>query len=437
MGLRGISLSIFVFFLSLFSSYSSAFDQSKVLALMMEKGLAFDQVGVIVEDENGKVFAFNETKHLKPASLTKILTAGTALELLGTDYQFKSQLLTDGSINTRVLKGSIYLRADGDPTFNSQSLKHFLNALKSQNIKTIDGDIVIDDSNQYDIHSTDTKSWQNMPNPGNYPLFVNVDPPVKLQPDSRSWKSAKKRLRRLIALNEDYVVYQNMVQPDLWTGQDFLLLLRKSKIKVTGRVIRGKVPEDASEIAVVNTPLTLVIHNMLKSSNNFYADMLIRNFAIRSGANPVTMEGGIKFLDSFLDRVGVSRDDYSLYSGSGFTHSGFITAGALCTVLNHLRAQPNVSTVFYDSLPVAGLDGTLKFRMRKTEAVGRVHAKTGYLASLVSRTKRQDGVVALAGFANTSAEKNLTFVFLYNGKLSPYLVRSIFDKMCVILVTES
>jgi len=437
MGLRGILLIFLTVVLSVFPAYSSALDQSKVLSLMMEKGMAFDQVGIIVEDENGKVFAFNEKKHLKPASLTKILTAGTALELLGTDFQFKSQLLMDGSIKNHVLKGSIYLQNNGDPTFDSRSLTNFLTALKNQKIQTIDGDIVIDDSKQFDVQSRDTKSWQRTPNPGNYPLFVNVDPPPNVEPGSRSWKSAKKRLRRLIALNEDYIVYENMVQPDLWTGQDFLLLLRKSKIRVTGRVIRGKVPEDSAEIAVVNTPLTLVIHNMLKSSNNFYADMLIRNFAAHGGADRINMEDGIKYLDSFLDRVGVSHEDYSLYSGSGFTHNGFITAGALCLVLNHLRAQPNVSTVFYDSLPVAGLDGTLKHRMRRTEAVGRVHAKTGYLASLVSRSKSTDGVVALAGFANTSAEKYLTFVFLYNGRLSPNLVRSVFDKMCVILVTES
>jgi serine-type D-Ala-D-Ala carboxypeptidase/endopeptidase (penicillin-binding protein 4) len=437
MGLRGVSFIVLIILLSVSPAYSPALDQSKVLTLMMEKGLAFDQVGIIIEDENGKVFAFNEKKHLKPASLNKILTAGTALELLGTDFQFKSQLLMNGSIHNHILKGSIYIRNDGDPTFNARTLSNFLSALKSQKIQTIDGNIVIDDSKQFDVHSPDTKSWQRTPNPANYPMFVNVDPPAKVQPGSRAWNSAKKRLRRLIALNDAYVVYQNMVQPDLWTGQDFLLLLRKSKIKVTGRVIRGSVPEGVSEIAVVNTPLTLVIHNMLKSSNNFYADMMIRNLAAHSGSNPLTMEAGIKYVDSFLERVGVSREDYSLFSGSGFTHNGFITAGALCMVLNHLRAQPNVSTVFYDSLPVAGLDGTLKFRMRRTEAVGRIHAKTGYLASLVSRPKSQAGVVALAGFANTSAEKSLTFVFLYNGTLNPNTVRSIFDKMCVIMVTES
>jgi D-alanyl-D-alanine carboxypeptidase/D-alanyl-D-alanine-endopeptidase (penicillin-binding protein 4) len=437
MGLRGISFIALTLVICVFTTYSPALDQTKVLNLMMEKGMAFDQVGIIIQDEDGKVFAFNEKKHLKPASLTKILTAGTSLEMLGTDFQFKTQLLTDGSIENRVLKGSIFLRADGDPTFNARVLVHFLNALKNQKIQTIDGDIVIDDSNQSDIHTTDMRSWQRTPNPGNYPLFVNVDPPAKVQPGSRSWKSAKKRLRRLIEFNDAYVVYQNMIQPDLWTGHDFLLLLRKSKIRVTGRVVRGNIPQSASEIAVLNTPLTLVTRDMLKSSNNFYADMMIRNLGANSGANPVTMEAGMKFIDSFLERVGVSREDYSLNSGAGFTHSGFITAGALCSVLNYLRAQPTLSYVFYDSLPIAGLDGTLKFRMRKTDAVGRVHAKTGYLARKISRTRVQDGVVALAGFATASTEKNLTFVFLYNGMLSPTVVRSIFDKMCVILVTES
>src|ERR1700752_2500116 len=102
MGLRGKFLRILAVALSLFSSYSPALDQSKGLDLIMEKGLAFYQVGIIIEDDSGKILAFNEKKHLKPASLTKILTAGTALELFGTDFQFKSQLLTDGSIKNNV-----------------------------------------------------------------------------------------------------------------------------------------------------------------------------------------------------------------------------------------------------------------------------------------------------------------------------------------------
>lgn len=411
-------------------------DQSKVLDTLLEKGLDADQVGMMIQDENGKIFTLNETKHLKPASTMKILTAGAALELLGTNFQFKTELLTNGVIKNHVLKGSVYMKAGGDPTFHMNSLSLFVDALKNKGIRSIDGNVVIDDSNYSDIHTLNMLSWSKISDPGKYPLFVNVDPPANIQAGSRSWLKMKKRLRRLLELNEDYVIYQNMAEPDLWTGQDFLQLLRKARIQVTGQVIRGKVPTAASTIGTVTTPLTKVIHDMLKSSNNYYADMMIRNLAAQSGQRPANVEAGMQFIYSFLDRVGISRDAYSLNSGAGFTHRSYITAGALCAVLNYLREQPAVSSIFVDSLPVAGLDGTLRHRMRRTEAQGNVHAKTGYLGGRVSRSKIRDGVVALAGYATSSAGKTLTFVFLYNGSRSPQLVRSIFDKLCVDLVTD-
>ena len=411
-------------------------DQSKVMDTLLQKGLDADQVGIIIQDENGQIFTLNETKHLKPASTMKILTAGTALEFLGTSFEFKTELLTDGVIQNHTLKGSVYMKAGGDPTFNVYSLSQFLDALRKEGVRNIDGNIVIDDSMYSDIHTLNMRSWSEASDPGKYPLFVNVDPPANLPPGSRSWLTMKKRLRRLLELNEDYVIYQNMVEPDLWTGQDFVQLLRKAKIQVTGRVGRGAIPSKARVIGTVTTPLTKVIHDMLKSSNNYYADMTIRNLAAQSGQRPANVEAGMKFIYSFLDRIGISHDDYSLNSGAGFTHSSYITAGALCRVLNYLRDQPDVSSVFVDSLPVAGMDGTLRHRMRRTEAQGKVHAKTGYLGSLVSRSRVRDGVVALAGFATSSAGKTFTFVFLYNGTRSPNLVRSIFDEICVQLVTD-
>jgi D-alanyl-D-alanine carboxypeptidase/D-alanyl-D-alanine-endopeptidase (penicillin-binding protein 4) len=436
MKMRRIIFEVLTIFVFVFTRPCWSLDQSKVLDTLLQNGLDADQLGMMIQDENGKIFALNETKHLKPASTMKILTAGAALEFLGTGFEFKTQLLIDGLIQNHRLKGSVYMKAGGDPTFNMHSLSLFLNDLRKEGIQSIDGNIVIDDSNCSDIHTLNMRSWSEASNPGKYPLFVNVDPPRNLQPGSRSWLRMKKKLRRLLELNEDYVIYQNMVEPDLWTGQDFLQLLSHARIYVKGTVLRGEIPAEARVIGTVNTPLTGVIRNMLKSSNNYYADMMIRNLAAQSAQRPTNVEAGMQFIYSFLDRVGISHDDYSLNSGAGFTHSSYITAGALCKVLNYLREQPDVSTVFVDSLPVAGMDGTLRYRMRRTEAQGKVHAKTGYLGSVVSRSKIRDEVVALAGFATSSAGKTLTFVFLYNGTRSPYLVRRIFDKICVQLVTD-
>jgi len=415
---------------------SWSLDQSKLMDTLVQKGLDSDQVGIIIQDESGNIFTLNESKRLKPASTMKILTAGAALENLGKDFHFKTNLSIDGAIKNHVLYGNVYMQAGGDPAFNTNSLRVYVNALRSEGIQSIRGNIVVDDSNFSDIHTLNMRSWSNVPDPGNYPLFVNVDPPANLQAGSRSWLKTKKRLRRLLELNEDYVIYQNMVEPDLWTAQDLVLLLRKSKIQITGKIVRGDVPDNTRIIETVTTPLVKVIHDMLKSSNNYYADMLIRNLAAQSGKKPANVEAGMEFIYSFLDHAGISHDDYSLNSGAGFSHKSYITAGALCAALNYLRSQPEIANVFFDSLPIAGTDGTLRYRMRRTEAQGNVHAKTGYLGSMVTRSKMRDGVVALAGFATSSAGKTLTFVMLYNGTRSPNVVRSTFDKICVQLVTD-
>lgn len=411
-------------------------DASRVNELIREHRLNPDELGILIEDDSGKLFTLNEDKKLKPASLTKVLTAGAALEYLGPNFEFKTDLLSDAKVVNRHLKGSLYLRAAGDPEFGKEKLYKFLGALQQLKIQTIDGSIVIDDSMYSDIHVKDSKSWRYSVNQGNYPLFVNMDPPRAMVPHSRQWRKAEARLRRLLDLNNRYVIYQNMAQPDLWTGHHFVSLLKKSGIKVKGKVIRGTVPENAEVLATVSNPLTRVVHEMLKSSNNFYADMMIRNLAAESGEKPATVQAGMEFIFTFLDHVGIDRDDYLLSCGAGFTHSNFISAGALIKILNHLRSEPAYSSIFLESLPVAGIDGTLRTRMRKTPAQGRVQAKTGYLGRVITRFRKLDGVVALGGFVDSLNGKVLTFVFVYNGTRPPSIVRATFDKILVELVKE-
>ena len=422
--------------LLLFFSNVQAIDQARMHELILEHRLNPDDIGILIEDDTGKLFALNESKKLKPASLTKILTAGAALEYLGPDFVFETELLTGVTIINGRVKGSIYLRASGDPEFGKDKLAKFLGALQKLKVHTIDGNLVIDDSLYSDIHVKDSRVWRYSVRQGNYPLFINVDPPARVVPHSRQWRKAESRLRRLLDLNDRYVIYQNMAQPDLWTGHHFLSLLKKAGIKVKGNVIRGTVPESAVLLATVSNPLTKVIHEMLKSSNNFYADIMIRNLAAEGGERPATVEAGMEFIYSFLDHVGINRKDYYLSCGAGFTHSNFISAGALSKILNHLKSETAISTTFLESLPVAGIDGTLRTRMRRTPAQGRVQAKTGYLGRVITKFRKHDGVVALGGFADSVNGKVMTFVFLYNGTRSPSVVRATFDKILVELVKE-
>jgi D-alanyl-D-alanine carboxypeptidase/D-alanyl-D-alanine-endopeptidase (penicillin-binding protein 4) len=402
---------VLLFGLSLiFCGSAWSIDAERLQQIFLQHRLNPDELGVIIEDESGRLFALNESKKLKPASLTKILTAGAALEYLGPSFHFKTELLSDAPAEKNRIRGSLYLKAAGDPGFSKEKLNTFLAALQREKITKIDGNVVIDDSLYADINARDGKSYKNSVNSGNYPLFVNLDPPAKVAPHSRQWMRAEARLRRLLNLNNNYVIYQNMAQPDLWTGHHFLRLLQKAGIRVNGKVIRGTVPENAQVLATVSNPLTNVIREMLKSSNNFYADMMIRNLAAEAGEKPATVQSGMEFLYVFLDHVGIARDEYLLSCGAGFTHKNFISAGALCKILNHLRGEDSIASTFLESLPVAGIDGTLRTRMRRTAAQGRVHAKTGYLGRVITKFRKLDGVVALGGFADTLNGRVMTFV---------------------------
>ncbi len=197
---------------------------------------------------------------------------------------------------------------------------------------------------------------------------------------------------------------------------------------------RGKVSRSAKVLAEIANPLTKVVSQMMKASNNFYADMLVRNIPVAFGERPGSFGTGIDFVTYYLDHVKIAHSEYSLNSGSGFSHQNMITPRALTKLLGHLKNERTVAPHFFSSLPVAGVDGTLRGRMRNTGAQGRVHAKTGFLRPISSGTIHLDGVVGLAGFGTRPDGKNLIFVFLYNGIRAPDVVRSTFDRICADLI---
>jgi D-alanyl-D-alanine carboxypeptidase/D-alanyl-D-alanine-endopeptidase (penicillin-binding protein 4) len=227
-----------------------------------------------------------------------------------------------------------------------------------------------------------------------------------------------------------FVVYQNMIEPDLRTGQQLIQMIHKSGIRFKGKVKRGVVSKSATILAEVTTPLPKVVSYMLKTSNNFYADLLVRNIAVAFGERPGTFQTGIDFLTFYLDHVNISRPEYSLNSGSGFSHHNTITPRAMVSLLKHLKNEKTVSPYFVPALPVAGVDGTLARRMKTTSPKGRVRAKTGYLRQVANKTHQFDGAVALAGYALSLKNQPYIFTFLYNGNAAPETVKTVFDKIC-------
>jgi D-alanyl-D-alanine carboxypeptidase/D-alanyl-D-alanine-endopeptidase (penicillin-binding protein 4) len=125
-----------------------------------------------------------------------------------------------------------------------------------------------------------------------------------------------------------------------------------------------------------------------------------------------------------MQSLGVPADQYRLNSPSGLSRENKMSAFAMWKVLQHLRNDFQVQPEFLTSLPIAGVDGTLKKRMKGSPGERWVRAKTGFLT----------GVVALAGYAGLEDGRVITFTFIYNGSTDETKIRAFFDNLLIYLV---
>lgn len=194
--------------------------------------------------------------------------------------------------------------------------------------------------------------------------------------------------------------------PTLFACVTFVEMLERQGIEVDRQPSRGRLPEGANVIATHNSvPLALILSLMNKPSDNLIAECLLKALG-RVVKGKGTAEAGREAELEFLEKAGADIAAVSISDGSGLSRLNYISPANLVRVLSYMHRHKH-SKVFADSLPVAGVDGTLKSRMKGTSAAGKVRAKTGYLSR----------VRALSGYATTKSGETLAFSILMNGHL--------------------
>ncbi|MGZ3809952.1 MAG: D-alanyl-D-alanine carboxypeptidase/D-alanyl-D-alanine endopeptidase, partial [Bacteriovorax sp.] len=216
------------------------------------------------------------------------------------------------------------------------------------------------------------------------------------------------------------IIYKSISNPNLWIGMHLKEFLKQRGIALKGKVKIASCEDGAATLAVSPSKnLNEILSDMLKFSNNFVAEMLAKNLAAEKSSTPARMKDGIEEIKKYLDSLGLERKDYVLENVSGLTRENRFTAKQLALVLKSLKNDFLIFPEFASGLPIAGVDGTLKNRMKKGEQV-LVRAKTGYL----------DGVVGLAGFVGRKNDSPLIFVFMYNGDYDHGIgARPLFDDL--------
>lgn len=410
------------------------------------------------------VFGLNEKQEYIPASITKVATAAAVLQKLGSSFKFQTTLWSASAMKDGVLNGDLILKGGGDAGFVSESMWFLVNELVRTGIKKIDGNIIVDDTD-FDAIRTDPSrdpervdraydapvgamsfNWNSInifvrPTQVGQPPSVYVDTisdgfivENKAKTVNKSGSSIeisragdKIRVNGTIGINNnEVVVYKNIDDPLDWSGRNLVYFLSQRGITVTGKVKPGKKPENAKMLAKAESkPVSHHVADMMKFSNNYVAEMLTKNLAAQEGSAPATLEAGMKIIRSNLESMGISAKNFNLVNPSGLSRRNKMRAIDLAQVL--VKSQENFPTFaeFLTAFPLAGIDGTLKNRMKGAPTQGWVRAKTGLLT----------GVVGLAGYAGRKDGSVVAFAFIFNGKAEQGdLVRRLFDGLATELV---
>lgn len=426
---------------------------------------------VVAGYDSARMFIeYNNLKKLIPASVTKLVTAATVLHQFPPGSKFKTSLLTDGKVENGVLKGNLYLRGGGDPSFVSENLWYLVNVFIRTGITKIDGKILVDDSLfdriRFDPSREDIRvdraydaptgamsfNWNSVNvfvRPGaksGDPASVFIDPTnsyirltgnvvtgpkggahsiaVDRDDDPKGVGDIIRVSGKIPAENKEVVIYKNITKPDIWAGANLKSFLAQRSIEVSGDVAVGIVPQAAKLLAESEgKEIQATVTDMNKFSNNYVAEMLTKLLA-SIYETPGSIPKGMVSINNYMKSLGIDESEFAFKNPSGLTRENRVTGSALWKLLIEMQKQFRAQPEFLTSLPIAGIDGTLKNRMKGTPAEGMVRAKTGSL----------NGVVSMAGYAGRKDGNAIPFVFIYNGTADESDVRAFFDKMAIALV---
>jgi len=174
-------------------------------------------------------------------------------------------------------------------------------------------------------------------------------------------------------------------------------------------------------------PLSVIAAQTLKPSQNLYTELILRTMGKVAGTNPkqTNEQAGLEIVKSFLRQAGVGADEMVLSDGSGLSRNDMVMASASLQLLTYM-SRHRYAEVFRDALPIAGVDGTLRNRMKGTPAAGNLRAKTGTLSSVAS----------LSGYVTSAAGEHLVFSMMLNNYADANAVRKdSIDAIAVLLAS--
>jgi len=412
-------------------------------------------------DRDEILYERNSGGLLLPASNNKILTVSAALLSLGPEFRYQTQVLEDGIVVGAVLKGNLVIVGSGDPSTAARFhfddpfsvFREWAVRLKEKGIVSIEGAILgeegafegktlgsgweVDDitygyaapigvfqfnENQIEVeifpgeqpgsptmiktlpleNYLKLKNRINTVASGSQPsIQVDRDDGVEAFTLSGSIPAGSKPVVRPVAVQ----------YPTLYYLQALKKTLEREGVDVTKCEIRSARGLNTDSMTLLWTqyslPLSEIIKPLLKTSQNLYAETLVRTLGLAVG-HEGSFAAGKEIVEENLTSMGVKKGTYVYADGSGLSRQNLLSPDLMLNILRFI-SKHEYFQIFYDALAIASVDGTLEERMRGTKAANNVHAKTGALA----------GARAISGYVRTADREMLAFSMICNNFLTP------------------
>ena len=353
--------------------------------LLDEPLLKKTQLGLMVYDLTADtiIFRYGERQTMRPASVMKLVTAITALDKLGSNYQFRTSLYYTGQLIGNVLNGDLYCVGGMDPRFNNDDMAAFVDRIHGMGVDTIRGRIIGDYSMKDETRLGEGWCWDD-DNPILSPL--------------------------LISKKADFL-------------RNFVDEMRNEGIVVADNFGEGALPNGAYIVGSRFHAFDQILTRMLKESDNLYAESMFYQIAASGNVRHASAANARTHIKKLISKIGLTPDNYKIADGSGLSLYNYVSPELMVRLLRYAYRNSEIYSSLYPSLPIAGEDGTLSKRMKGEYTKGNVRAKTGTVT----------GISSLAGYCHSANNHLLAFCIINQGVMRSAEGRDFQDKICTAL----
>lgn len=426
------------------------------------------QWGILIVDPaaGDTLYSHNAGKLFMPASNQKLLTGATALATLGPDFRYRTTIAAAGRIESGVLNGDLAVLGSGDPSVSDamqggdamRPLRAIADSLHARGVRRVAGRVVGARDAFPDSALGYGWAWDDL----DYPYSAGVDEllfnegfsrvivqaglrpgdPVQLrtlpartvpsvdvrattvEPRSDSVRTNTLALTGVATRPGDTTAALAVLTGTLAVGDTaafeiahrspagaYLRALTEA-LRDRGIAVDQGAREDSAAVldslfTIESPPLRDILPRMEKPSQNQIAEVLFKTVGLH-GTGVGSADSARRVVELQLAQWGALPDGFVVRDGSGLSRHDYVTPETIVRVLDAMRRHPEFR-LFYDALPVAGVDGTIRNRMKDTPAQGNVHAKTGTL----------DKARSLSGYVTTADGRLLVFSILANNWTVP------------------